>query len=116
VPPLLSREALQAIFGASVKAQRLALQMRQESLAEAVGYGNQAIIAKIEGGVALPSFDKAVAIAQVLGISLDSLLRGESPRGEVGLGEVQQFLQSTPALPQGAVITLLRALANNLER
>jgi transcriptional regulator with XRE-family HTH domain len=71
VSPFPSRDTLLAIFGERVKARRIALQMPQEALAEAVGYENQTIIAKIEGGLSLPSFDKAVAIAAVLGFSLD---------------------------------------------
>jgi transcriptional regulator with XRE-family HTH domain len=114
VPPFPSREALCIVFGQRVRARRIALQMRQEALATAVGYGNHTIIAKIEGGLNLPSLDKAVAIAGVLGVPLESLLQ-TTPRSGVEFPNLEQLLreEATSFIMRWAA--LLRALADDLD-
>ena len=110
-----SREALLATFGAHVRARRLSLAMKVETLAAAVGYENHTTIVKIEGGTTLPSFDKAVAIAEVLGVSLESLLADE-PSAARDFAEVERLLNATPRGVHRAWIRFLRAFADDLER
>ena len=87
----------------------------QESLAEAVGYENHTIIAKIESGLSLPSLDKAFAISEVLAVSLDSLLR-EEQRGGLEFAQVQKLLKRMPPSLRGSWVAFLRALADDLEQ
>jgi transcriptional regulator with XRE-family HTH domain len=115
VGTVTSREALIATFGARVRARRQELRMKQESLAAAVGYENHTIIVKIEGGTTLPSFDKAVAIAEVLGVSLDWLLAYEATI-ESDFPDLQRLLKATPPGVHRAWISFLRAFADDLER
>jgi transcriptional regulator with XRE-family HTH domain len=88
--------------------------MKQQTLAEAVGYETHAIIAKIEGGLTLPSFDKAVAIAAALGVSLDSLLT-DAPSRAQDFPALTRLLKSTPRELQHAWIAVLKALADDLD-
>jgi transcriptional regulator with XRE-family HTH domain len=65
-------ELLGRIFGASVRKERKKRGMKQEFMAESVGY-SRSRISEIENGD-LPPFEKAVMIVNVLGISLDSVV------------------------------------------
>jgi transcriptional regulator with XRE-family HTH domain len=115
VAPVISRDALIATFGSRVRARRLSLGMKQEALASAVGYENHTNIVKIEGGMSFPSFDKAVAIAEALGVSLDALLAHDTPI-EVDFPRLTRIIKATPKEVQRAWIDFLRAFADDLER
>lgn len=65
--------------------------MKQEVLAAAVGYGSRSGIASIEAGDVLPSVDKALEIARVLGVGIEEILgdraqeRGATERHDEGV-------------------------------
>ena len=63
-------------FGRNIKDYRKLHEIKQESLAEAVGCSG-AHIAHIESGKSIPSLKIAFRIAQALGTSLDLLLRDD---------------------------------------
>lgn len=69
---MVDSELLGRIFGAAVRHERKKQGMKQEFLAESVGYSRPRI-SEIENGD-LPPFEKAVVIANVLGMSLDTLV------------------------------------------
>ena len=66
----------QAAIGARIRAARQRKKMTQEHLAEAVDIGFY-YIGEIERGEKLPSLTVFVKIAEVLGVSADSLLKDE---------------------------------------
>lgn len=110
-----NREVLSATFGMRLKARRKALGLKQESLARAVGYDNHTMIVKIEGGLILPSFDKAVALAEVLQVSLDDLL-DERITSALLFPNLTRLLQATPKEATQLWIAFLRAFADDLEQ
>lgn len=69
---MIDSHLLGKIFGAAVRKERKEQGIKQAVLAEAVGYSRPRL-SEIERG-ALPPFDKAILLAQVLGVSLDHLL------------------------------------------
>ena len=62
----------------------------QEQISEKIGISRQAY-AKWESGATVPDIEKASALAQVYGVSLDSLLKGEDVEG----------MGNLPPAPQG---------------
>ncbi len=55
--------------------------LSQETLAQQLGISRQSV-SKWERGEALPETDKLPALAQALGVSLDTLLTGQQPESE----------------------------------
>ena len=66
-------------FGKNLTCYRRRAGMTQEALAEALGVSRQAV-GKWEAGASYPETEKLPALADVLGCSLDALLRGEAER------------------------------------
>ena len=60
--------------GEKIRMFRKARGWKQEALALEVGYGSRSAIASIENGFVLPSLDKALEIARVLGVHLSDLI------------------------------------------
>ena len=65
---------LAARVGENIGQLQKARGWKQEALALEVGYGSRSAIASIENGFVLPSLDKALQIAQVLGVPLAALI------------------------------------------
>lgn len=69
--------------GEKIRGLRKAKGLKQDTLAYEAGYGSRSAIASIETGFVLPSLDKAVDIARVLGVDAGDLLKdaeGEASR------------------------------------
>ena len=72
---------LAARVGEKIRQLRKARGWKQEALALEVGYGSRSAIASIENGFVLPSLDKALDIARVLGVPLAELVDESSLEG-----------------------------------
>lgn len=67
-------------FGANLRAEREKKGLTQQAVAAKVGI-SQSVLAQYELGIKSPSIVTAEAIARVLGISIELLLKGESKHG-----------------------------------
>jgi len=67
--------------GYRIKKARKDLKMSQKALAIDAGYASHTMISEIEKGLQLPSPEKLVAIARVLGVTSDWILGIESTPG-----------------------------------
>lgn len=75
-------------LGENIRSRRIALNMSQQALADALGYKTRSSIAKLEKDVTSLTQDKLVTLANTLQTSVNYLLTGEhsettSPRGTV---------------------------------
>ena len=96
----------QAAIGARIRAARQRKKMTQEHLAEAVDIGFY-YIGEIERGEKLPSLTVFVKIAEVLGVSADSLLKDELTATPEFNNEISAKLEKlTPKQRAGAVAIL----------
>ena len=111
---MVDSELLGRIFGASVRKERKKQGMKQEFLAEAVGY-SRTRLSEIENGD-LPPFEKAVVIANVLGMSLDRLLYplilADTIRAHPTA--LQRLLQSSPH-EQRLIVELFQAFLDEMK-
>lgn len=67
--------------GSRIRKARKDLKMSQKALAIDAGYASHTMISEIEKGLQMASPEKLVAIARVLGVSVDWILGAESPIG-----------------------------------
>lgn len=80
-------------MGARAKSLRLGMRLTQEELAEKAGL-SEAYINRIEGGlVRNPKIHDLQAVAEALGIGLDSLLLVSEPFSEDDTKELEQLLR-----------------------
>lgn len=74
-------------FGQTVRQSRLALGMSQERLADEIGKRgvrvHQTVIHKVENGIRAIRLNEAVAIADVLHITLSGLLQNQADEAQV---------------------------------
>lgn len=69
--------------------------MKQQTLAQEVGYGGHSQIAKIETGTAVPSFGQALRLATILHVPLEAIMRagrGEAWEGEMPTWSVEEIV------------------------
>jgi len=111
--PPLNPVAVQV--GERMRALRLARGMKQETLAQEAGYSSRSSIAQFENGIAVPSVDKALDIARVLGVPIGELL-GDPPHGgmEIPTQEAQRVAIWAETRCHALAMTL-RAFANELD-
>jgi transcriptional regulator with XRE-family HTH domain len=64
-------------FGTVMRERREALGIKQEELSAAVGYRTRSTIANIEKGTQLPSWDKALAIADYLRLPIEAFRKAD---------------------------------------
>lgn len=96
----------QAAIGARIRAARRRKKMTQEHLAESVDIGFY-YIGEIERGEKLPSLSVFIKIAEVLGVSADSLLKDELTATPEFNNEISAKLEKlTPKQRAGAVAIL----------
>ncbi len=91
-------------LGERIYSLRKARRLSQEELAAAVGVSRQAV-SKWELGESQPEVDKAVLLAQALGVTTDQLLLGAEPQEE-----------AAPASPVPAVPDRMGAFARFLKK
>ena len=79
--------------GKRIRARRKALGISQQELAEAVGYTQKGMISQIENGKVNMSMDKAIAIADYLGMKPHELLKETKERAELDqiIEEIQNY-------------------------
>lgn len=94
---------LAAKIGERIRAFRLARGMKQDTLADEVGYSSRAAIAQFENGFAVPSLEKVIDLARVLGVHPGALLSD----AEIPSQDSEERLKQ---------IRTLRALADDMER
>lgn len=100
---------LQAI-GARIKAAREAKGMTQEDFAAALDLSRNHV-SVIERGVKAPKLETFVAIANILGVSADSLLFDVIDHaGESVSSELVASIASLPKADQNRIINAIRAL------
>ena len=73
-------------LGETIKEQRTAHGLSQETLAEAMGVSRQAVT-KWEAGQSAPSSEKLIALAKLFHISLDELIGNEAASSQVPQGK-----------------------------
>ena len=71
-------------FGLGVKRIREGRGIKQEALAIDVGYGNRSQIAKIETGKTIPSLDKALRLAAILQVTVETFVLIGSRESHLG--------------------------------
>jgi transcriptional regulator with XRE-family HTH domain len=64
--------------GEKIQALRKARGWKQEALALEAGYGSRSAIAAIENGLILPSLDKALVLAKILGVPIAELVEDQN--------------------------------------
>jgi transcriptional regulator with XRE-family HTH domain len=100
-------------LGRIIQRLREAQGMKQEVLAAEVGYTNRSTIAQIENGWTLPSVDKVLKIAHVLGVHPGVLLDEHGVEGCLAENVMQRLLEGSQIR---RYITTLRNLADELEQ
>jgi transcriptional regulator with XRE-family HTH domain len=102
--------------GERIRALRIARGMKQEALALEVGYSSRGTIAQFENGLALPSIDKAVAIAEFFRIPLDALVKEEDEYCEESLLlTLRQMAMGCPEEQRKTIAAYCRTFADALE-
>lgn len=96
-------DELKVVFGRGIRCIRERLVMKQETLAQAVGYGGHSQIAKIERGQTVPSFGQALRLAGVLQVTLEAVIRA-------GRGESWETTTGGQAVP------VVEAIATEIEQ
>lgn len=71
------------LFAGNLRANRARLKISQQELADRCGI-SQNTVTGYENGVFIPNIEKACKLADVFGVSLESLVRGSWDRPESG--------------------------------
>lgn len=77
-----SKYQLQQIIGQNIKRIRLEEGLSQESLAEKVGLSSGHVV-QVEGGFKCLSIESLVKVADVLGVSIDAMIYGETRKTSI---------------------------------
>src|SRR5262245_33603903 len=72
--------SVRSMFGIRLRRARKQCGLSQHALAVEVGYKNRGTIGQLEAGAMLPSMEKAVLLAHVLGLSLGDWMAPPSRR------------------------------------
>jgi transcriptional regulator with XRE-family HTH domain len=72
-----------ATLGSNLRSQRESAGLTQRALAESVGVSQPAIAQIESGAIRNPTLDVLVALAKVLGVTVNELVRGPAGRGTV---------------------------------
>ena len=86
------REKVCMVFGANVKRWRESRGMYQKELADAVKL-NESFIGLIERGQVVCSFDRALRIAEALGVGIEKLFEGLQEEEKEVFNKFQWFLE-----------------------
>ena len=104
-------------IGAHIRAHRRARKWSATVLGQRAGFSQQ-LISQVERGAINTPIETLMRIADVLGVSLDEILRGDSPRDAVGtdvLVRTSEVVVSVTAECRQNSVRLLRALAEDVE-
>lgn len=85
------------VFGRGIQRIREARGMKQDTLAQEVGYQSHSQIAKIENGQTVPSFGKALQLAAFLQVTLEAIMRA-------GRGEAWEEAAPIPVLSLSLIV------------
>jgi len=102
-------------FGPRLRSFREKRGLTQQDLAQAVGT-TMMLISRYERGMHLPAADKVVALARVLHVTTDALLRGDRkgeepvPFENIRLFERMKILDHLPRSEQNTVLEVIDAL------
>ena len=102
-------------FGSRLRGLRLGWRMKQAALGAALGYSTS-MISEIEKGHRAPSLDRAVAIADYFGVSLDVFLKTEPASShDPWLLLLRRHILDLPHEHRLTVARMLETLANELK-
>lgn len=102
-------------FGPRLRTYREKRGLTQQDLAQSIG-ATVMLISRYERGIHLPTADKIVALAEVLRVSTDTLLRGDRngeqplPFDNVRLFERMRVLDRLPRPEQNTVLDVIDAV------
>lgn len=97
--PLKAKGLSKRLFSERVLEARTALKRSQEDVVEAIG-SSKGYLSNIENGYSYPSLDRAVALANTLGVSLDYLCGREEYLNNkpITMGDIARVLSVLPFL------------------
>ncbi len=84
---------LNHLIGQAIAKYRKQAALSQEQLAEALGIGYEAV-SRMERGVVIPTVDRLIAIAEIVGCPVTELLSQSSPRPSDEVVHLHQLLSS----------------------
>jgi transcriptional regulator with XRE-family HTH domain len=97
-------DQLRCDLGRAIAARRVAANLTQEQLGEAVDYSTE-WISRIERGLALPKLEKLVAIGDAVGVSADRIM-ADVLAGDARRASVQRLLTNAEGMPDPVVEAL----------
>ena len=100
-------------IGTTIASQRLLKGLTQEQVAEAIGV-EQETISRFERGATLPPLGRLMDIADLLGVPLETLIRGGSPRPIDQAADIAALLQPLSEEDREWVQTWLAQLCEKL--
>ena len=103
--------AFEKAAGLRIQQRREALSMSKKALAMEAGYASHSMLSEIEQGLQMPSYEKLVAIARTLRVSVDWILGVEGAQ-EPGIPP-EQLAQTEAVLH--CTSAQLRAVADALD-
>ena len=103
-------------FGAFIKKHRIAKKMTQEELAAALGLTKKSVC-YFEKGRTFPSQENIFKLAQILDMSLDEFVFGESIfNHEIRIPQINEMLQTLSQKEQGMALGALSTIIETIIR
>ena len=101
-------------FGAFIKKHRIAKKMTQEELAAALGLTKKSVC-YFEKGRTFPSQENIFKLAQILDMSLDEFVFGESVfNHQISVPQINQMLQTLSNKEQGMALATLSNIVETI--
>ncbi len=110
----VSNAQLKYNFGAFIKKHRIAKKMTQEELAAALGLTKKSVC-YFEKGRTFPSQENIFKLAQILDMSLDEFVFGESVfNHQISVPQINQMLQTLSNKEQGMALATLSNIVETI--
>ncbi|MFT0531944.1 helix-turn-helix domain-containing protein [Castellaniella hirudinis] len=107
------QSSLAKSLGHTIARHRKAQGLTQDSIAEQLGIGVEAV-SRIERGVVLPSLDRLAMLADIFQCQVSELLTETSPRCTDQLGYMNNMLGRLDATDRSMVLAMIEMLTNRL--
>ncbi|AZS52227.1 XRE family transcriptional regulator [Entomomonas moraniae] len=106
--------ALNHVIGKAIAKYRKQANLSQEQLAEALGIGYEAV-SRMERGVVIPTVDRLIEIAEIVGCPVTELLSQTSPRPSDEVVYLHQLLSSLSSANKQWLMEQIEAWAQKLK-
>ena len=107
------KAALVKAVGQAIASRRVAAELSQERVAEALGITREAV-SRMETGVAVPSVVRLAELAEIFGCGIEELLTDASNRTVDQARRLLDLLETVPSQKREGVMTIVKKLVEVL--